>query len=541
MTGLRRPAAAGLVAAVLAWVTHVWGPPGGDAAAHLYLTGLWSDHGWLMWDNLWYAGRYAQVNYSLVYYPAAALLSAPVVSALAAGAAAWGFGVLVARRWAWAGPWPAWAFALLAPLPVIAGTYPFMLGTAFGVWSLVMLACRRPWAGVALAAATTLASPLALVFVLLGAAAGGVALGRDGLRRRDALVAAGGLTAVLAAQYLCTRAFPSPDARYQFDARDAWAIGALVVAGVALTARNARARDLTAFFALYGAATLGALVVTTPVGGNLVRITLVAGVPLALVAAAAAPRSRAWMSVGVVVVAAALAWQVTPTWTGAPAAWRARASDAAYWQPMRDFLAAHPDPGHRVHVVATRDNWEAYHLASHGVPLTRGWFRQDDFPVNAPLYARPLTGDAYRAWLRDLAVRYVLVPDDPRDAGGDEEARLLAGGLLPRAARLPGWTVYEAADTPPLATPASRVGVVAVTPGRVTLRVDRPGVYRVRMRYSPYLEADNGACVTARAPWGVKLAATRAGIVHIGFRVTPQRVLDTLVGHDTACVRGRGV
>lgn len=539
MNGLRHPAAAGLVAAVLAWVTHTWGPPGGDEAAHLYLTGLWRDHGWLAWDNLWYAGRYAQVNYSLAYYPAAAALSAPVVSALSAGAAAWGFALLVARRWGWAGPWPAWAFALLTPLPVIAGTYPFLMGAAFGAWALAMLACRRPVTAVALTVATALASPLALVFVLLGAAAGGVALGREAVRR-DVLVAAGGMAAVLAAQYLSTRAFPSPDARYGFDARDAWAIAAFVAVGVALTVGAARARDLTAFFALYGAATVAALLVPTPVGGNLVRATLVAGVPLMLVAAAAAPASRERFAVGAAAVGAALVWQVTPAWTGAPAAWRAEAPHSAYWQPVRDFLAAHPDPGHRVHVVATRDNWEAYQLASYGVALTRGWFRQDDFPVNAPLYRRPLTGDAYRAWLRDLAVRYVLVPDDPRDAGGDEEARLVAR-LLPQAARLPGWTVYEASGTPPLATPAAHVGVVAVTPGRVTLRVARPGVYRVRMRYSPYLEADNGACVTARAPWGVTLSATRAGTVHIGFRVTAGRVLDTVVGHDVACARARGL
>src|SRR3954463_16808543 len=55
-------AAAGCVAALLAWL----GPPGTDFAAHAYERALFLRHGFVLWDNNWYAGRYSFVGYSLV-------------------------------------------------------------------------------------------------------------------------------------------------------------------------------------------------------------------------------------------------------------------------------------------------------------------------------------------------------------------------------------------------------------------------------------------------------------------------------------------
>ena len=69
-----RPRGAAALAGLLALLLYLFGPPGGDAAAHLYQTQVWRREGWELWDNFWYSGRYAQVNYSLLYYPLAALL-----------------------------------------------------------------------------------------------------------------------------------------------------------------------------------------------------------------------------------------------------------------------------------------------------------------------------------------------------------------------------------------------------------------------------------------------------------------------------------
>jgi hypothetical protein len=54
---------AGAIAAIFAWL----GPPGRDLAAHAYQLNVFVDHGFALWDNFWYAGRYSFVTYSLVY------------------------------------------------------------------------------------------------------------------------------------------------------------------------------------------------------------------------------------------------------------------------------------------------------------------------------------------------------------------------------------------------------------------------------------------------------------------------------------------
>ena len=46
---------------------------GVDDAAHRYQASVFSVDGWTAWDNYWYAGRYGVVNYSLLFYPLAAI------------------------------------------------------------------------------------------------------------------------------------------------------------------------------------------------------------------------------------------------------------------------------------------------------------------------------------------------------------------------------------------------------------------------------------------------------------------------------------
>ena len=311
------------------------------------------------------------------------------------------------------------------------------------------------------------------------------------------------------------------------------AIAVFCAAGLAMTWRAPAARDLRAFFGVYAAATAGSLVVPTGVGGNMVRVTLVAGLPLMLVAASFA--GRRLLPAAAVACAAALVWQLIPAWTGGRAAEEARAPNAAFWAPVEAYWSAHGDPAHRAHVVATADNWEAWHVARRGIPLTRGWFRQDDFPVNDTLYDDPLAAGAYLTWLRDVAAKYVFLPDDPRDYTGQREARLLATGALPEVARLPGWTVYAVPGAAPIATPTPAARVVRVTSAHVVVRVSRAGTYRLRMRYSPYLVAGPGTCVSPREPWGVDLRVDAPGTVDVAFDPTPRRVWDVLRGRHTAC------
>jgi hypothetical protein len=61
--------AAGLATALL-----YGGPPGTDFAEHAFQEWLYATHGFSLWNNLWYSGRYSFVTYSLLYYPLAALV-----------------------------------------------------------------------------------------------------------------------------------------------------------------------------------------------------------------------------------------------------------------------------------------------------------------------------------------------------------------------------------------------------------------------------------------------------------------------------------
>ena len=61
---------AALLASLLVWL----GPPGTDLAAHVYQRTLFLEHGFVLWNNFWYSGRYSFVTYSVLYYPLAAVL-----------------------------------------------------------------------------------------------------------------------------------------------------------------------------------------------------------------------------------------------------------------------------------------------------------------------------------------------------------------------------------------------------------------------------------------------------------------------------------
>ena len=266
------------------------------------------------------------------------------------------------------------------------------------------------------------------------------------------------------------------------------------------------------------------------------RLLLLMGAPLLLLPLAARGfRPRAIASV---VVVGALMWQALPAVAGWQTAADSRAQNEDFWFPAIAFLEQHADPNHRVQVVATADNWEAFYLAKRGVPLARGWFRQDDFPANEVLYEEPLTAQRYQTWLRRMGVRYVLLPRDPLDYSAENEAALLRSGAsgLRQVARVGGWTIYELPHATPIATPSDGIGVLSLTSNSVILRVSRPGVYRLRLRYTPYWRVERGvACAAPREPWGTELRVTRAGVIRLSFDVDLGTFVGAVLGSDGGC------
>ena len=81
--------------ALLTW----FGPPGTDLAAHVYQRALFLRHGFTLWDDFWYAGRYSFVDYSVLYYPIAAVVGIRWLAVASVSVAALGFAVVAGREW----------------------------------------------------------------------------------------------------------------------------------------------------------------------------------------------------------------------------------------------------------------------------------------------------------------------------------------------------------------------------------------------------------------------------------------------------------
>jgi len=519
--------AAASVASLLAWL----GPPGTDFAAHAYQRTLFLQHGFSLWNNFWYAGRYSFVTYSVVYYPLAALLGIRLLAVATVGVGALAFTVVIGREWGPASRWSSRTFALVWGGIVLSAAFPFALGMALALLALWALQAARRWRFGALTLLTLAASPLA--FLLLTVVLTGVALSRRAPLRREtvpALIVAG----TAAVELVLWRLFPDAG-RFPFSAAEAAAAVAFCLAGLLFTWRVESARVLQSVFAVYLVAVLGSYLVPSALGENVARLRY-AAIPLLVLVFSL----RRWRPLvpALAVLALAVAWNLSPliaSWvqtgndpTAAPTAWTT---------PIR-YLHQHLQPGFRVEAVDTPAHWPAAYLADAGIPLARGWYRQDDFPINAVLYRHP-GPVAYQRWLRSLGVAYVVVSAGTTDYSAKAEARLVRSG---RAGLRPVFrsgevTVYSVPEPTPIVTGPESPALLSLTETRLRLRLNAPGSYRVAVRYSPYWKATPG-CLAPRSDGMLELTAPRAGTVRLTFDVDAGRVLAALVGETPDCRPG---
>src|ERR671925_1500053 len=200
--------AAGTVAALLAWL----GPPGTDLAAHAYQRALFIQHGFALWNNFWYAGRYSFVTYSLIYYPLAALLGIKLLAVATVATAALAFAVVLGREWGATARWSSRTFAVVWAGIVLSAAFPFALGVALALLALWALQAHAHGRFACLALLALAASPLA--FLLLTLLLLGIALDRRTDWRRVVVPALVVATA-RAAEGVLLRAFPH-SGRYPF-------------------------------------------------------------------------------------------------------------------------------------------------------------------------------------------------------------------------------------------------------------------------------------------------------------------------------------
>jgi hypothetical protein len=519
---LRHALLAGAGAAAVAWL----GPPGADLAAHVYQRAMFLQHGFELWNNYWYAGRYSYVTYSLIYYPLAALLGIKLLAVAASSLAAAGFALLVGREWPTAGHWPARTISIVAAASVLTGAYPYALGFAFGMLALCALRPRRTWLFAVLVTLTFAASPLAFTLLVLVLAAASAKARRGRWLGPAATVAViGGAALVL------WRIFPD-GGRFPFSLPELLATLTFCGLGLAFTWHVAAARVLSRFFGVYALASIAAFAFPSSIGENIARLRFVA-LPIAVLALAL----RSWRPVvpaGIALLLAA-SWNVTPLAFSFARDASDPSASAAYWKPVIDYLTPRLDPSYRVEAVDTVGHWEAVYLPQHRIPIVRGWFRQDDFPQNEVLYSR-LGAHAYVDWLREMGVRYVVITDAPLDYSARREAELIRGGRssLRLVKALPHAVVYEVPHAQGIVSGAPGATVASLDASSMTVNLLHSGSYRVAVRYSPYWHASTG-CIRRRADGMISLRVAAPTSVQLHFDVTAKRAVDAGIGETPKC------
>jgi hypothetical protein len=518
-------------------------PDSTDLAAHTFRTELFEREGFVIFNGQWYGGHHA-LSYSLLFPPIASVIGVRVTGAIAAVAVAVLFSALGHRAWG-GRAWPAaWWMAAGSVTLLLTGRLTFALGVAIGLAALLAAQRRHPIVAVVLAILCPLASPVAGLFLALAGLAW--AIGGPSLTGGLVALASFGVAAVMAAMF--------PEGGTQpFGVSSFWAVLVYVIGALILLPRNARTLQIG--IALYGVATLAALLIDTPMGTNAVRLGSLFGGPVLAGAILAAPattwwreapirprrapitsplqpvrgrqlggprpsrrdgdplyragKNRDWRVLALLIALVPLIW-----WQWQPAVRDVRkaandpAIDAAYYQPLIDFLRTQRSSPFRVEIPFTLNHWEAAHVAPE-FPLARGWQRQLDVKYHQLFYDDDLTPEEYREWLDEHAVRFVALPDAKLDFTAEREAELIRAGLpyLRPVWSNEHWQVYAVRDWSRMADgPAvvTRYGV-----DQIDLRASEPGDVFLRVRYSPYWALVEGSGCVERAPGGWTLVKVR--------------------------------
>lgn len=529
---LRAPLTPILIALLGATAYLVVAPPSADLAAQEYR----ADLGLVLWNNGWYAGHHT-VGYSVLFPPLGGLLGVRVAGALAAVAASALFVPFARAHWGNGGGVAAalW-FAVAATAMLLTGRLTFLLGVAIAIGALLALQRERRAGALALAATTTLASPVAGLFVALAATAwalvhataGSAGLGGRrsppdradcpqnfrprALATRRAALGAGIVTCALAPIALTVALFPEGGDE-PFAASAFWP--ALVATLLVAALLPARERVLRVAALLYALSLVAAFVIATPLGGNATRLGALAAGPIVL---GALPGRRSPLLIAALAPALGY-WALYPPLRDVARASGDPSTAAAYHAPLLRFLQSRPDQGgFRVEIPFTANHWEARHVAP-AVALARGWERQLDRRRGALFYDGSLDAASYRAWLDEHAVAYVALPDVELDGAGRDEARLVRAGLpyLRAVWRDRHWRVFAVTDPAPLADGAR----AALGPTTITLRARRAGDVLVRVHHTRWWRVTAGrACVSAAPGDLTRVRVKAAGTVRLRARLT---------------------
>ncbi|HEX4116793.1 MAG TPA: hypothetical protein VHY18_13080 [Solirubrobacteraceae bacterium] len=504
-----------VTAIVLVGTWLLLAPRSPDFAAQTYRATLFERFGFTVWDNNWYGGHHLP-GYSLVFPWLALLLGIRLAGALAVLVSTFAFERIALGVYGPRGRWGAVCFALAAAGDLWIGRVTFALGVTFAVLAVLALVRERPWLAVVLTVLCTATSPVAgLLLALAGATHVFVS--------RRALA---GLTLVLPVLVVVLPL----EALFPEGGWEPFAASS-IIATVAVTLAFLYAVPWEErLLRIGGLIYLGVIflsIAPTPMGSNIARYAVILAGPLALCVLGRDGFSRPGRPLASIVFAVGLivVWTVWgPVRESAEVVGDASTS-AAYYVPLERFLDAHGGGLVRVEVPFTHSHWEAAYLAQH-FSLARGWERQLDTKYDPLFFGGTLTASAYRAWLKNLAVSYVALPDVRLDGSSDEEGALIRKGLpyLREVFSSRHWRVFKVLDPMPIASaPAVLTGL---DHDSFTLRFAAAGRSLVRLHYTRYWTFVHGQGCVSEAPGGWTAVRVKSpGVVRVLARFSLGRAL----------------
>lgn len=519
-----------VIAGLLAGVYVLVAPATTDLAAQTFRADLFERDGFVIWNAAWYAGHHIP-GYSLFFPPTAAFLGPELVGALGAVTAAGLFAAIVHHRYGARARFGALWFAAAAPAMLLTGRLTFALGIAIGLGALVALQRGRVAPAVVLAFLSSLASPIAGLFTGLAAAAlllagvtrtGGVWRFGEGWRS----IAAVALGAALSLGLL-SLAFPTEGVEpFVLSAF----IGIPLLVGAVLVFVPAEERILRVGVLLYGLLAVAALVVPTPLGGNVTRLgALFAGPVLAVVLS-----GRRTLVILALVLIPALYWQLVAPVRDVVKASGDPSAEVAYYTPLIGELERRTDDPVRVHVPPTRNRWEAVYVAER-FPLARGWLRQLEAEDFDRFGAGGLTHASYERWLHERDVSFVALNDADPDFLAESEAELIRGGA---PFLRPVWSNenWELFAVEPKLERERDASLTVVGADEFEFTASEPGPYIVRLRYTPYFQVVEGnGCVERAGDWTrVKVGEGPSGTPE-PLRVEARLSIGGLFKRDQSC------
>jgi hypothetical protein len=502
-----------LVAAAFGVAYLIVEPSSADHAAQVFRSGLYENEGFSTWNNLWFGGHHLP-GYSVLFPALGGIIGPREAGVLSTIAASLLFAGIAYYRWGDRARLGVIWFAAGASINLFSGRLAFSLGIAIAL--AAVFAAQRGWKplGILFAIMTPLASPVAALFLACGAVAYAVA---ERSRAGIELAAASLGTAVLLAL-----AFPEGGSEpFVFSSFQP----AILIAVAVFIAIPKEEKLLRYGVAAYGAALAAAFLIDTPMGGNATRMgSLFLGPALAF---------GLWKRQKFALVLLApflLYWQWSPVFRDLETVHAQPSVEADYYAPVSDFLRGATDHGqYRVEVLPADHHWESAYVP-RGIYIARGWERQLDRKLNSLFYEDengPLTPAEYRAWLDELAVGFVAVPDAPLDYAGEAEYRLISHGRLPflhRVFKSRDWTVYRVKNPQPLTVGVA--DVAKLTPEGLVLDADRPGTVLVRVRWTPYWEVAKGTgCVEEATGGFTRVRVEEPGKMRLAINFAPWRAL----------------